>query len=288
MRRYIVFFAFMSCVSAPDVQQMPPGYFFAKPDDRIVLSSELVEVSGVVIKNNAALFCVQDELGVVYELSAPDYKIKSQTSFAAPGDFEGLAISSDKIWALRSDGMLYSYVIEKPSEVDSVELHIPADNNEGLCYDAANSRLLIGCKSRIGKGKENKDLRYVYAYDLTTKTLQDTPAFVFHVGDVQKMILAEQLDVPSRQRKNEEVPIVKFRISAIGIHPVTQQLYVLSAADHMLFIYSRDGMLMEVELLDEKFYNKAEGIAFYPNGDLLITNEGQDGKPTLVRLDYRD
>lgn len=288
MHRYIVFFAFMSCVSAPDVQQMPPEYNFSQPNDRFVLSSELVEVSGVVIKDHTTLYCVQDELGVVYELSSPNYEINARVTFAPPGDFEGLAISSDNIWALRSDGMLYSYLIEKPSEVDSVELKIPADNSEGLFYDAAKNRLLIGCKSRIGKGKENKDLRYVYAYDLTKKALADTPAFVFQVGDVQKMILAEQLDVPSRQRKNEEVPIVKFRISAIGIHPVTQQLYVLSATDHMLFVYSRDGMLMEVELLDEKLYNKAEGIAFYPNGDLLITNEGQDGKPTLVRLDYRE
>lgn len=288
MWRFIVFLALTSCVSAPEVRQTPPGYFFANPDDRVTLDPELLEVSGVVIKDNASLFCVQDELGVVYELTGPQFQILSRTAFAAPGDFEGLAIYNDKIWALRSDGILYSFFIQQPAEVDSVNVAIPADNNEGLCYDVANDRLLIGCKSRVGKGKEAKNLRYIYAFDPSKNVLLDTPAYVFDISDVQKMILAEKLDVPSRQRKHEDVPIVKYRISAIGIHPITQQLYVLSASDHMLFVYSRDGLLMEVVLLDEKIYNKAEGIAFYPNGDLLITNEGQDGKPTLVKLNYRE
>jgi hypothetical protein len=29
-------------------------------------------------------------------------------------------------------------------------------------------------------------------------------------------------------------------------------------------------------------FNKAEGIAFFENGDMLITNEGQDNKPTFL------
>lgn len=38
------------------------------------------------------------------------------------------------------------------------------------------------------------------------------------------------------------------------------------------------GNLEYIEQLDPIMFNKAEGITFYDNGDMLITNEGQDKK----------
>jgi hypothetical protein len=48
-----------------------------------------------------------------------------------------------------------------------------------------------------------------------------------------------------------------------------------------------DGSIEHIELLDPTMFNKAEGITFYDNGDMLITNEGQDKKPTLLYFKYR-
>jgi len=39
--------------------------------------------------------------------------------------------------------------------------------------------------------------------------------------------------------------------------------------------------------LDPRVFNKAEGITFMENGDMLITNEGQDHRPTLLRFNYQ-
>jgi uncharacterized protein YjiK len=94
------------------------------------------------------------------------------------------------------------------------------------------------------------------------------------------------LPYPTREKKDKDEPIIKFRTSAIAIHPITKQLYVLSAADHSLFVFNGDGSLAQMTLLEQHTFNKSEGIAFLPDGDMLITNEGQDKKPTLLRFNY--
>lgn len=80
---------------------------------------------------------------------------------------------------------------------------------------------------------------------------------------------------------------IKFRTSAICIHPLTKRLYLLSATDHLIFIFNMDGNIMQIEKMDSDIFNKAEGITFFENGDMLITNEGQDNSPTLLRFNYK-
>ena len=75
--------------------------------------------------------------------------------------------------------------------------------------------------------------------------------------------------------------------SAIAVHPITKKLYLLSASDHLFFIFNMSGSIEHIELLDRDIFNKAEGITFLDNGDMLITNEGQNKEPTLLRFNYR-
>jgi hypothetical protein len=62
---------------------------------------------------------------------------------------------------------------------------------------------------------------------------------------------------------------------------------LLSAADYLLFVFNIDGSIENIETLNPVIFNKAEGITFFENCDMLITNEGQDKKPTLLRFNYR-
>ena len=55
----------------------------------------------------------------------------------------------------------------------------------------------------------------------------------------------------------------------------------------MMFIFDREGRIMHIEKLNPVMFNKAEGIAFFENGDMLITNEGQSKLPTLLRFNYK-
>ena len=81
--------------------------------------------------------------------------------------------------------------------------------------------------------------------------------------------------------------MLKFRTSAVCIHPISKKLYLLSAVDHLLFIFNMNGTIEHMEKLDPYLFNKAEGITFFDNGDMFVTNEGQHKKPTLLRFNYR-
>ena len=71
------------------------------------------------------------------------------------------------------------------------------------------------------------------------------------------------------------------------IHPLSGKLFLLSAPDHLLFIFKMTGELEHIEVLDQSIFNKPEGIAFLANGDMLISNEGQNKQPTLLRFKYQ-
>jgi hypothetical protein len=47
-----------------------------------------------------------------------------------------------------------------------------------------------------------------------------------------------------------------------------------------------NGDVLDVEALDPLIFNKPEGISFNEKGDMLITNEGQDKKPTALIFKY--
>ena len=113
------------------------------------------------------------------------------------------------------------------------------------------------------------------------------PVFEFDVRD-QDHAIAKKIDLPIRAKKRTlEEPVVKFSTSAISVHPIRNELYVLSAADHLFFIFDMQGRIIHMEAIDPKVFNKPEGITFLANGDMLISNEGQNGQPTLLRFNYR-
>lgn len=268
------------------------GYNLEQPDKFLVLPDTLREISGLAEIDSVTFACVQDENGILFIYDLVKNQIKSQYTFNIDGDYEGITRIGETMYILRSDGVLFEIVnyTSKTFELNSYETKIPSDNNEGLCYDAENNCLLIASKGKVGKGGEFKDLRVIYSFDLTTKQLSEEPVYEFDVKDIKDFAIENKVDLPTktRMKKGEEVtePALKFRPSAIAIHPITKKLYLLSAADHLLFIFNQDETLEHIEVLNPKVFNKSEGITFLKNGDMLITNEGQGGAPTLLRFDY--
>jgi len=207
-----------------------------------------------------------------------------------------------KAMELQSDGTLFevgNYYADKPS----VNMHptgIPAKNIEGLCYDKKNQRFLIAPKGRSAKGKEGKDIRTIYrgkegkdirtiySYNARTHQLNTTPLYSFDMNEIRAYALKNELEVPVKKKKKapQGEPVIHFRISSLEIHPVTEQLYILSDVDHMIFVFGNNGKLEYAEVLDENVFNKAEGISFLPNGTLIISNEADGKQPTLLKFKY--
>jgi len=283
----------VACSATYTGNEQIPGYDLALPRYKFVLPDTLREISGLTSLDSASFACVQDENGILFIYDAVNNKIKRQHAFYTNGDYEGIARVGKSIYVLRSDGMLfeipdYEHVSNKP---DSFATGVPASDNEGLCYDADHNRLLIACKGKTGKGREFKDRRVIYGFDLKMKILSTEPVFEFDVMQIKEFAIRHKISLPAkaRKKKGETVrePQIKFMTSAICIHPQTKKLYLLSAADHLLFVFGKEGTLEHMEWLNPALFNKAEGITFFENGDMLITNEGQDKKPTLLRFKYK-
>ena len=286
---------FLNACSTPTrtTHDRPSGYDLNKPTSVAILPDTLHEVSGLTDIDDHTVACIQDENAVLFFYDLISNTIKEQFQFHIDGDYEGVTRVGDAMYILRSDATLFKVdnYREKNFTLHTYPTEIPAKDNEGLCYDEANNRLLIACKSKLGKGPEFKDKRAIYAFDVATSTLLPDPVFEFDVQVIKDYAIAKKIDLPIRNKKSKggtvEEPVVKFSASAISVHPIRNELYMLSAADHLFFIFDMQGRIIHMEAIDPKLFNKPEGITFLANGDMLISNEGQNGQPTLLRFNYR-
>ena len=284
-------FTYLSCASDYSNTRNSSDYDLSNPIQTLILPDTLREISGLTDIDHSTFACIQDENGIVFIYDFIRNKIQRQLPFHIDGDYEGITRVENTLYILRSDGRIFevSDFESNNFSILSYDIGIPANNNEGLCYDSKNERLLIAAKGKEGKGPEFKDMRVIYSFDLKTKKLSTEPAFEFDLQLIRQFASDKKLDLPSRSKKKGSVkePVIKFMTSAIAIHPVSNKLYLLSAADHLFFIFGTDGKLEHMESLNSSIFNKAEGITFLDNHDMLITNEAQNKKPTLLRFSYK-
>ena len=253
------------------------------PDVVIMLPSILHEISGITFIDNSTIACIQDEKGILFIYDIVNNKLKSQRTFSTDGDYEGIARAGKTIYVLRSDGTLFEIAdySSAKSKVSIFNTGIPAKDNEGLCYDQKNNRLLIACKGKTGDEDKIKNKRFIYAFNLKTKTLVKDPLFVFDVKELRTFA--------EKQKKGGEGkdPDFNLETSAIAIHPLSGKLYLLSASDNLLFVFNMNGTIDSIVKLKNKIFPQAEGITFMPEGDMLISNEGRDKEASLLRFNYK-
>lgn len=262
-------------------------YNLKQEGQTIVLPPQLREVSGITIIDSKTLACVQDEEGLIFIYDLEKQQIKQKIRFAGSGDYEGITLAGKDMYVLRSDATLFHIQNYQSTQriIDSIATGIPNKDNEGLCFDEKNNRLLIGSKSKIAKGAEYKNLRTIYAFDLKHYKLKEKPLYTYDINAVKEFAAKNQITLPTMHGKknpNEEEPALKFQLSGIYIHPKSNLLYALSASDYFLFVFNDQGEIIHLEVLNPEKFNKAEGIAIMPNGDLYISNEGQTGDPKIL------
>ncbi len=258
-------------------------YDLQHPDQILELPEVLHEISGITFINDETFACVQDENGILFIYDIVLQQITESYPFHADGDYEGITRAGNSIYILRSDGKIYdikNYETDA-SKVKSYVTHVPAANNEGLCYDIRNDRLLIGCKNKIDKKSIPKDTRQIYAFDIEKKELKKDPVFQFDEDDVKNFADKHDIAVPGLTDKKSGLEF-KFNISAIAVHPLNNKLFVLDAADHLLFVLDKKSRLDNLIPLDPALFNKPEGITFDRHGTIYVTNEGQTGKARLL------
>jgi hypothetical protein len=260
------------------------SYSLDRPDRRLSLPTVLNEVSDIAVLSASEVACVQDERGSVYVYDIELRRITREVRFANKGDYEGLAATDAGLFVLRSDGTLYHLsTLSHHPEVKTYQLHLPTHDNEGLCYDAGRDRLLIAPKSHEPT-VEAKDETLVFAFDLKSMQLQADPALILNVKAIRQFAKRHELPVPRRRKKNGERMHTALKLvpSAIAVHPVTGDIFVLSSIGHVLVSSDITGNITGYAMLDADLFRQPEGIAFLPNGDMLIANEAAGKVPTLL------
>ena len=243
------------------------SYQLSAPDRKLLIPDELREISGISWVNEEVIAAIQDEEGIIYHVSLTDAQVVSRFPFGPDGDYEDLVIVGDTAFVVRSDGTLLR-VANYTSEQRTVEtFDTPLSGRqdvEGLCL--SGNLLLLACKGDAGLGKDNRDQKAVYAWDLTTLQLIDQPLIVIDLNKIAK--------------ENNQKKLI-FHPSGIAEHPLNKEKYVIASDGNALMVLDKEGAALLAKKLSASQFEQPEGICFSPNGTLLISSEGKDNSATI-------
>lgn len=250
------------------------SYDLTNPVKKIKLPDNLVEISALSFLKPGLLLAVQDEKADVFTIDYNNGKVSNHYVSDKNGDYEGIEAVGQNVYLLKSNGSItehQNFAMEKHNIVHYNTLLTEKNDAEGLTYDATNNSLLIACKNRAWiKGHENKfaNMRCIYSFDLSSKSLNTEPRLCI---DLQLL--------------KTNYGIENFMPSAIAIHPVDSNYYLLSAVGKLLLIINKTGSIVHVEKLDHAIFRQPEGICFSPDGEFLfISNEGRNKKGNILQF----
>jgi uncharacterized protein YjiK len=235
------------------------------------LPAELKEVSGIAYLSEDRFACIQDEQGIIYIYNTSSKQIEKQIPFTGPGDFEDIALVGTTAWVVRADGRLFEVDMNGKAVKEHTTPLTVEQNIEGLTYDRKNNRLLITVKDEEPGGKSYKG---IYAFDLAKKTMAAEP--------VSKIDVNNQIFQSTGEKKRKIV-----KPSAIGIHPTTADLYIADGPNSRLLIMDSAGTIKNLLQLGKSF-EQPEGIAFGPQGEIFISNEGNKSPANILQISVEE
>lgn len=253
----------------------PQNYEIDKPQ-RMELGKALNEISGISYnQNDSSLLAISDSKERVFDLNIKTKKLKDYTEkIVEPNsDLEDIVKIDTAIFLLMSKGVLVEVPDKGPDTtgIKMYDLGLSGSNDfETLYYDASANGLVLLCKTC--SREKGTGVRTAFRFDLRTRTFDSSALFTISRGEIKNLL------------KNADA---KFEPSAAAIHPLNKRLYILSSAGHLLVITDTRGQVSEAYDLNPDLFPQAEGIAFAPNGDMYISNEGKYGKATLLLFRYR-
>ncbi|MBL3654870.1 SdiA-regulated domain-containing protein [Fulvivirga sediminis] len=260
-----------------DYNEKEIGYKFYQPDREDKLHDDLEETSGLAYIDENTLATIEDESGYLYLINSANGEIQRKIKFHKSGDYESVEIIDGMAYVMKSNGDLYFFELTDEDKVDAeeVETAFSSKNNlEGMCYDG--KQLLIACKNSGDVDGNEVDGKAIYGLDLETKEVSKKD--LFHVKE-------SDLDAFLEGRKYFD-HVKEFDPSGIDVHPITNDIYVISA-DHVITIFTADYKIKEVVKLDKHIYQQPEGICFTPDGTLYISSEGKGKRGRLFKLLYQ-
>lgn len=255
-------------------------YQLKRPDNKYFLPYVLSEISGLTYINSESLLAVDDETGKIFEYSLLKKKIVHSIEFSGPGDYEGIEIVGNTIYALESDGDLFvfDYSGSKKKTARKFENELSRENDtEGLGYDPINNVLLIVCKEKGEVDGNDVKGKAVYSYDMVERKLSDKPLFTIQTKDLKNFW-------ESTKTAKYDAERIKFKPSAIAFHPIEEKYYVLASVGKLLVVVNRDGSIHATYPISPTILGQPEGLCFAPNGDMYISSEGEGDRGYVLKF----
>lgn len=255
-------------------------YDLGQPVDVLKLDDELEEISGLSY-NNGRLYAIQDEKGWLFSLNPLTGKIMEKSKFWGKGDYEGVEVIDGYAYVLKSNGNIYKSDLSDIDEEKTEKFDLGFGgswNFEAIGYDSAASSIYI-CAKR-SPGEQRKEIFALKAEDLLAIYQP------FHIID-QAVMWSEIKK--NKKRWTEKVAHniaslnYSFNPSAIAVHPLNGEIYILSHPVAQMAIYSPDWKLRKIITLDSGIFEQPEAICFDELGNLYIANEGRGSKATISK-----
>jgi len=268
-------------------------YDLGTPDARYKLPAYLEEISGLSYYGKGKIACVQDEKANIYIWNLEKEKIIEKYDFGDDADYEDITVVGNTAYILRNNGSIYRIknFKKKDRKVKKYKTELKAKNDtEGMAFDPTANALLIACKGSPSIEKENpyEGYKAIYKFDLEEGKLVTRPHFLIDLDRLDSYIdrsvftkLSVKLAKSLRLIESE----TSFKPSGIAIHPLDDEIYIISSVGKLLIILNREGKVQDVRELDPKIFRQPEGICFSPTGDMFISNEGQGGKGYILKFD---
>lgn len=243
-------------------------YNFSSPKI-IDLPEALDEISGIAYyAKDTSVFAIIDEDGSLFKILLRNPKAVRQWKFDKKRDFEELVLIDSVFYVLVSNGDIEAIRFDGNAIV-AEKSDFSADSKavnefESMYPESDSSRLIILCKTCESDPKKSFS-SFVYNIRDSAKTY--APYMVFDMS-----VMESKLNVDKH-----------LKASAAAIHPITKDIYIISAIQKLLVITNYKGEFKELYQLDPGIYKQPEGMAFTPEGDLIISNEfANDGFANLL------
>ena len=272
-------------------------YTLSEPDQTYKLSNRLNEVSGINIAKNGEAILIDDEKGSIFYYNLAQQKILRDVPFSKSDNWEDLYATNDTVYVLKNNGDL---VEVSKTNGDSTQVTIRTVNTglkvsndtEGLCYDKKKKVFLIACKGKPGLEnftEQYKGRKAIYEYDLKTRQLNTTPVILINVHKVESMILGTQSNLIRRIMNLFNVPTKSvFQPAGIAIHPISGDIYIISAVGRVLLLLDSKGTIKTARKLPPKLFTQPEGIAFDESGNMFISNEERTGTGKILKFSLKE
>jgi uncharacterized protein YjiK len=235
-----------------------------------VLKKKLLEISGLNYQEDGRIAAMNDEDGKLFLFRLTDANDTIETiKFAGKGDYEDIATVDGTYYIMESNGDLHSVIPGNSVVTNQYKFdHEKKVEFESLVYYKNQNKLVMITKDH----RLDSDAVYGFSFDLAKKEFDSEPFFIIPMNSILKKLKDYS---------------AKFKPSAAAINPVLNKLFIIASVGKVLVQCSLDGKVEARYKLNPSQFPQPEGITFASNGDMYISNEGLEGKATILKFPYK-